>query len=57
MEAAILGKPVLNFGNNNFYDFAPHVFNVSTSEKLLDKISYIIDGKFDSQESKKMDIF
>ncbi len=57
LEAAILGKPVLNFGKNNFYDFVPHVFNVSTSDKLFDKISYITDGKFDSQESKKNGYF
>ena len=53
LEAAILGKPVLNFGKNNFYDFIPHVFNVSTSDKLFDKISYITDGKFDSQRMSK----
>ena len=57
LEAAILGKPVLNFGKNNIYDFVPHVFNVSTSDKLFDKISYITDGKFDSQESKKNGYF
>ena len=57
LEAAILGKPVLNFGKNNFYDFIPHVFNVSTSDKLFNKISYIIEGRVDLKESEKNGYF
>ena len=36
--------PVINYGKNNFYDFLPHVHNVSTGEMIYKKISKIVQN-------------
>jgi hypothetical protein len=44
LEAAIQGVPVINYGKNNFYDFLPHVHNVSTGEMIYKQILRIFQN-------------
>ena len=51
VEAAMMGKPVLLFSKNSFYDFLPHVFKVSTNDINYELIKKVSDQKFKSNKT------
>ena len=51
-EAAILGKPVISFGQHNMYGGLPHVFVVKSSDDLRSCIAASLSAAFDSERAK-----
>lgn len=52
-EAAIIGKPVIVFGEHNPYDFLPHVFRVGRDGTLEDGLRRLLSPNFDAEKARR----
>ena len=53
LEAAFMGKPVILFGQHNFYDFLPHVRVVRKTGDLADALKFALAGGFDTEKARR----
>lgn len=52
-EAAVLGCPVLSFGQHNRYNCAPHVYVIRSFDEIKKYLSHILSDKFDKEQAKR----
>jgi len=53
MEAAIMGKPVITFGQHNWYNFLPHVRVIERPDDLGRAARELLSPTFDSQRARR----
>jgi len=51
-EAAVLGRPVLSFGQHNMYNCVPHVYVIKSFDEIKDKLSYLLSDNFNVDRAK-----
>jgi hypothetical protein len=52
-EAAIIGKPVIVFGEHNPYDFLPHVFRVGRDGTLQEGLRSLLSSSFNAAKAQR----
>ena len=48
-----MGKPVILFGQHNFYDFLPHVRVIRKSGDLADALKFALSGTIDTEKARR----
>lgn len=51
-EAAVLGRPVLSFGQHNVYNCVPHVYVIKSFDEIKDKLSHLLSDDFNADKAK-----